>query len=89
MAIVSSSAGSLGPRRTLAQVPIGQKARIWGTREVNAEVLRLVELGLTPGTEVEVVRRAPLGGPLQIRVRFTRLCLRWPDADRFIVEALS
>lgn len=67
----------------------GEKGRVLGTRSLSPAVFRLIELGLTPGTQVEMVRRAPLGGPLQIRVRRARLCLRRPDAACFFIERLS
>ncbi|MBI2409367.1 MAG: ferrous iron transport protein A [Gemmatimonadetes bacterium] len=41
---------------------------------------RLMELGLIPGTEIEVVRRAPLGDPLEIAVRGVHLSLRRTEA---------
>ena len=54
---------------------------------VDATVLRLFEMGLTRGCRVVVTRRAPLGDPLEIEVRGTRLCLRNDDARRFVVDA--
>ena len=42
---------------------------------------RLMELGLVPGTPVEVVRRAPLGDPIELAVRGTRLSLRRTEAS--------
>lgn len=41
---------------------------------------RLLELGLTPGTKIEVLRVAPLGDPIEILVRGYRLSLRHEDA---------
>ena len=41
---------------------------------------RLMELGLVPGTPVEVVRRAPLGDPLELAARGVRLSLRRSEA---------
>jgi Fe2+ transport system protein FeoA len=48
---------------------------------------RLLELGLLPGTHVEVVRRAPLGDPLELRLRGYRLSLRAAEAAAISVEA--
>ncbi len=47
---------------------------------------RLLELGLVPGTEVELVGRAPLGDPLAFRVRGAVVTLRVADASRVQVE---
>ena len=41
---------------------------------------RLLSLGVTAGVEISVIRRAPLGCPLQIDVRGTSLALRFDDA---------
>jgi ferrous iron transport protein A len=50
---------------------------------------RLTDLGLLPGTEVRVVRRAPLGDPSVFELRGYRLCLRREDAARVQVVALD
>jgi Fe2+ transport system protein FeoA len=42
--------------------------------------LRLMEMGLTPGTHVKVIRRAPFGGPLDVLVRGYQLSLRRDEA---------
>lgn len=47
---------------------------------------RLLELGFTSGTEVEVSRRAAFGGPLEIRLRSYRLSLRRDEANAIRVE---
>ncbi len=41
---------------------------------------RLMELGLVPGTTVEIVRRAPLGDPIELAVRGIHLSLRRTEA---------
>ena len=41
---------------------------------------RLMELGLVPGTPVEVVRRAPLGDPVELRLRQVHLSIRRSEA---------
>jgi DtxR family Mn-dependent transcriptional regulator len=53
----------------LAAVPSGERARVERVDDRDPERLRyLAELGITPGTEVEVVARAPFEGPLTIRI---------------------
>ena len=46
---------------------------------------RLVDMGLTPGTAVTVLRVAPLGDPIEVRLRGYELSLRQDDAARIIV----
>jgi ferrous iron transport protein A len=45
-----------------------------------------MELGLIVGTPIEVVRSAPLGDPLEIKVRGSRLTLRRHEADLILVS---
>jgi len=47
---------------------------------------RLADLGFWPGTEVELVRRAPFGDPIQLSLRGFRLALRKAEARRVVVE---
>ena len=46
---------------------------------------RLVEMGLTPGTEVVINKRAPLGDPIEIKLRGYELTLRGDDASQIEV----
>jgi ferrous iron transport protein A len=68
------------PATCLADLRAGGRGRIHGVDGAAALQQRLLEMGLTPGTEVEVVRFAPLGDPMEIRVRGYYLSLRRADA---------
>lgn len=57
----------------LADLAPGEAARIVGLSRPDR---RLVSLGFVAGTEVRVVRRAPLGDPVELEIRGCRLCLR-------------
>ena len=48
--------------------------------------LRLMEMGLLPGTAVEVLRLAPLGDPMDVRVRGYRLSLRKAEARLIMIK---
>lgn len=48
----------------------------------------LLDLGLTPGTEVLVVRRAPLRDPIEVYVRGSHFSIRREEANRILVEAV-
>ncbi|MSO51524.1 MAG: ferrous iron transport protein A [Acidobacterium sp.] len=66
--------------RLLARVQVGSTAvvcRVYGERPV---VRRLLEMGLVPGTRVTVQREAPLGDPMELRVRNYALSIRRADA---------
>jgi len=75
------------PALTLAALPTGSEALLVRVRVPGSLGDRLVELGLTAGAPVRVVRRAPLGGPLQVQVRDFLLSLR-PTEARAIDVAL-
>ena len=71
----------------LAQLPLRTPctvARVLGARAVRR---RLMELGLTPGTRIEVVGVSPLGDPLELEVRGSRLSIRKKEALTIEVEA--
>jgi Fe2+ transport system protein FeoA len=50
---------------------------------------RLAEMGLTPGVQVAVVRKAPLRGPVEVEVRGTRVVLGYGLASRIAVKGLG
>jgi len=50
---------------------------------------RLGELGFVPGTEIQVVRRAPLGDPIEIELRGYRVCLRREQLEGLLVEPIE
>jgi ferrous iron transport protein A len=70
---------------SLDQLQVGQRARIDGLVGDDALVQRLLEMGLLDGEEVEVVGFAPLGDPMDIRLRDYRLSLRRSEAARVLV----
>ncbi|MEN9545792.1 MAG: hypothetical protein RLZZ34_700 [Verrucomicrobiota bacterium] len=47
---------------------------------------RLLEMGLLPGTSLELVRFAPLGDPVEIKLRNYHLSLRKLEADKILVR---
>ena len=47
---------------------------------------RLMELGLLPGEQIELIGRAPLGDPLAVMIRGTRVALRMRDARRIRIH---
>ena len=66
---------------TIAELAQGDRARLTGFGQTDVVYRRgLLSLGLTCGTEIRVVRIAPLGCPVQIDVRGTSLTLRKEEA---------
>ncbi len=72
--------------RPLAQLAPGERGRIARIDAEPAITRRLMELGLVPGTEVQMIRRAPLGDPLEVALRGLRLSLRRSEAGHIHVE---
>ena len=72
------------PSATLDTLAPGAHATVTGfTGPLPA---RLLEMGLVPGTEVEVVRLAPLGDPMELKVRGFLLSVRKDEASHVQVE---
>jgi ferrous iron transport protein A len=74
---------------TLDELAVGARARVAGVGGERSSMLRLMELGLLPGTAVEVVRVAPLGDPLEIRLRGYSLSIRKQLAEAVELTAVE
>ena len=53
-----------------------------------ASLTRLRELGLLPGTRIQLIRRAPLGDPIEISVRGSLISLRKKEAELIEIQSL-
>ncbi|GIW82984.1 MAG: hypothetical protein KatS3mg105_4791 [Gemmatales bacterium] len=74
---------------SLDKIPIGQRVCVDAIQGDDAIVSRLFEMGLLEGEIVEVIGIAPLGDPIQIRLRDYRLCLRKQEASRVLVSLVA
>ncbi|MCB1225967.1 MAG: ferrous iron transport protein A [Verrucomicrobiales bacterium] len=74
---------------TLADLPAGTAAVVHRFTTSRPSLTRLRELGLTPGTAVRVTRRAPLGEPIEIDLRGSRIAMRNADAAYVVVTRLD
>ena len=72
----------------LSALKIGEKARVSGFELPPEHRQRLLEMGLTVGAEFEVVRFAPMGDPIDIKVRGYHLSLRKKEASGVRVTRL-
>ena len=66
---------------TLTNLPVGAKAKVVSVNGNNAVTKRLMEMGVVPGVFVRVIKSAPFGDPLEIRVRGYHLAMRKSEAD--------
>jgi ferrous iron transport protein A len=70
----------------LSALPVGSQAIIRKFVGTNSARIRLREMGMLAGTELTFVRKAPLGDPIEIKVRGYRLTLRKTEAEFIMVE---
>lgn len=71
----------------LSEMAVGARGVVRGFTEGSRASLRLREMGVLPGTEVRIVRLAPLGDPIEIEVRGFHLSLRKTEAAEILVES--
>lgn len=71
---------------TINDLTLGQSAVITAVGGEGALRCRLLDMGLIPKTRVRVEKVAPLGDPLELRVRGYSLSLRKEDAGKIEVE---
>ncbi|MEW6160080.1 MAG: FeoA family protein [Verrucomicrobiota bacterium] len=71
----------------LTTLPVGTAATVTQINVPSENRPRLMEMGLLVGTPVELVRFAPLGDPVEIKVRGYHLTLRKHEAEQILVRA--
>jgi len=70
----------------LSELPVGSRARVAEVKGGGRHQRRMLDMGLVPGAEVTVIRTAPLGDPVEYRVKGTAIAMRHTDADSVMVE---
>jgi ferrous iron transport protein A len=72
----------------LSSLAPGAQATVHSLTLVGSAAQRLREMGLLPGTALRFVRVAPLGDPLEIKLRGYHLSLRRTEAEAILVEVV-
>lgn len=72
--------------RKLSELKKGDRAKVTSIRGGGGIGQRLMDMGLTTGSEIEMQGVAPLGDPIEIRVRGYKLSLRKNEAAAVLVE---
>ena len=72
--------------RTLKETKCGQTVKVLKLQGEGAVKRRIMDMGITRGTEVYVRKVAPLGDPVEVTVRGYELSLRRADAEMVEVE---
>jgi ferrous iron transport protein A len=70
----------------LSSLPIGKAATVAEIKVTAEKRARLMEMGLLVGTPIQLVRFAPLGDPVEIKVRGYHLTLRKEEAEQIWVQ---
>ena len=77
---------TMAENMTLTDLPIGRDARVIAVNGSGRVTRRLMEMGVIPGVAVKVVKMAPFGDPIEIRVRGYSLAIRRSEADAIDVR---
>ena len=70
----------------LSQLQVGQAGTVEEVRDQGFLSQRLLEMGIIRGTTIEVIRFAPMGDPIDIKIRGYHLSLRREEAEGIIVS---
>jgi len=73
----------------LSELSLNDLATVVKVIEQNAIARRLADMGVVPNQQIQIVRVAPLGDPIQIRIMNYNLAIRKSEADRIIVNYLD
>ena len=71
---------------TLKDIRVGKSAKVVKLHGEGAVKRRIMDMGITKGTTVTVRKVAPLGDPIELRVRGSELSIRKADAETIEVE---
>ncbi|NPE29174.1 iron transporter [Methanococcoides sp. SA1] len=75
--------------KLLNELEAGTKAKIAQVKGKGSSRRRLLELGLLPGVEINVIKRAPLGDPIELKVKGYNLSLRKNESEMIVVLPLE
>ena len=72
--------------KTLREVPVGSTVKVVKLHGEGAVKRRIIDMGITRGTQVYVRKVAPLGDPIEVTVRNYELSIRKADAEMIEIE---
>jgi Fe2+ transport system protein FeoA/Mn-dependent DtxR family transcriptional regulator len=73
----------------MGELPVGSQARVVEIAGGGRHQRRMLDMGFVPGAKVSTVRKAPLGDPIEYRIKGTAVALRREDAATVLVEELG
>ncbi|MBA7635042.1 hypothetical protein ES703_42642 [subsurface metagenome] len=93
LAVAAARHVSVMPAPALAvqmdELSVGSRVRVVEIEGHGKHQRRMLDMGFVPGAEVTVMRKAPLGDPIEYRVKGTAVALRQKDACSILVEELE
>lgn len=72
--------------KTLRQAKIGDTVKVVRLHGEGVVKRRMMDMGITKGAEVRIIKTAPLGDPVEVTVRGYELSLRKADAEMIEIE---
>lgn len=74
----------------LGELKVGEKAKVLKLNIANRQIKRhLLDMGITRGVEVKIKKIAPMGDPIDIKLRDYELCIRKADLNQIEVEVIE
>ncbi len=74
----------------LSKLKVGDKAKVVALNVSDKEVLRhLLDIGVTRGVVVKIIRKAPMGDPVDIELRDYELCISKKELEQIEVEVIK
>ena len=73
----------------LSRAEVGRIYRVVRVEGVGLVKRRILDLGLLPGLEIKVVRKAPLGDPIEIIAKGNPISIRKAEAEKIILEEVK
>ena len=74
----------------LSELKVGKKAKVVKLNVKNKEIRRhLLDMGLTRGINIEIKKIAPMGDPIDIKLRDYELCISKSDLSQIEVEVIK
>lgn len=74
--------------KTMRDIPCGVTVKVVKLNGAGAVKRRIMDMGITKGSEVYIRKVAPLGDPVEVTVRGYELSLRKQDAEMIMVETI-
>ena len=75
--------------KKLSSCEIGEKVKVFSYQMNEHKAKRLMDMGLIPGTIIEITRLAPFGDPVAVKVKGFQMSFRRLEAEGLIVKNLN